>query len=297
MTTRTLTAVLIGVFITCLATVSSADKTCDQLVEESESLRNNNDFDKSDQVLDRAIKICPERAELYWRKGRNEFDRLENIPKAQRPGKDELIERYSAVERLGEKCMALDPEDGNCVLWKGIGMGRRGTTQGVIYSLAEASQFEDFFLKAESLKPQYRSVDGSSNALADIYTVLGMYYRIIPEWLCYFPLKQLVGTCGDLAKSVEYQRKAAAREPLRIEYQKELAISLLCHGLEHDAPAEVEEGKKILKSLQSMSVIKPSDNVDKAHAKDLLADPSIACGYSRDEQQSRSKEVYEEGKE
>jgi tetratricopeptide (TPR) repeat protein len=269
----------------------AADQCQDQ-VKQAEQLWLSSDYAGSDKVLDDAMKTCPNLAELYWRKARNEYDRIEDIPRDKKPAKDVLIGRYRGIEALAAKCMQLEPNNGDCYLWKGIGMGRRGTTQGILNSLTEAADLEKAFLKAESLKPQYRSANGAANSLGDVYNALGQFYRVVPEWLCMIGLKQIVGTCGDLAKSVDYQRKAVAREPKRIEYQKELGISLICDGQKHDKPQEVEEGKKVLNDLQSLPEFKKTDKIDKQHAKDILANPSLACGYSRDAQQEQSKDAY-----
>ncbi len=272
--------------------LSAADNPCAEQVKQAEQVWLANDYDGSDKVLDEAMKTCPNLAELYWRKARNEYDRIEDIPRDKKPSKDELIKRYRGIEALAAKCTELEPNNGDCYLWKGIGMGRRGTTQGILNSLTEAAELERNFLKAVSLKPQYRSANGAANSLGDAYNALGQFYRVVPEWLCTFPFKQIVGTCGDLAKSVAYQRKAVAREGKRIEYQKELGISLICDGQKHEKPQEVEEGKKVLNDLQSLPEFKKTDQIDKQHAKQILADPSLACGYSRDAQQEQSKEAY-----
>jgi len=271
---------------------SAQDKSCDDLLKEAEAIWLKHDLEGSDKALEEAKKKCPDNAEVYWRLARNEYDRIEEIPRDQKPPKDKLIERYRGVETLAQKCIDLAPKDGNCYQWLGIGMGRRGTTQGILNSLGEASDLEKTFLKAEKLAPQYRSENGAANSLGDVYTALGQFYRVVPEWLCVIGLKQIVGTCGDLGKSVEYQRKAVAREPERVEYAKELGVSLICHGQKKDQPEEIEEGKKILKDLQSLPEIKRVDPIDKEHAKQLVEDPSLACGYSRDAQQEQSKDAY-----
>lgn len=292
-------AIFLGLAVCFLLTVSiasAADKSCDELIQRSEQAWMQNKFDDSDKLLDEAMKICPNRAALYWRKARNEYERIEAIPRDKKPDKDTLIARYNGIIALGDKCIELDEKDGNCWHWKGVGIGRRGSTKGVLASLGDAEELEEIWLNAESLKPQYRAKNGAGNTLGDSCTALGQFYRLVPEWLCYFPLKQLIGTCGSVEKSVEYQRKAVAREPKRIEYQKELAVSLLCHGQKENKPEEIEEAKKILKDLQSLPEIKPSDKIDKEHAKMLLEDPSLACGYSRDAQQEQSKEAYEKDK-
>jgi len=203
-----------------------------------------------------------------------------------------LISRYWKIEKLADRCIDLAPEDGNCWLWKASSVGRRASTQGMLKSLKEARDVEKYLLKAERLNPAYRSADGSSNALGDIYDALGQFYRMLPEWMCTIGVRQVVGVCGDLKKSITYLRKAVAREPNRIEYRKDLGISVICHGLKRDKPAQVEEGKKILTRLLPLPSVKKTDDIDKEHARMILADPSLACGYSRDGQQEQSEEAF-----
>ncbi|MBW1899540.1 MAG: hypothetical protein JRI61_10835, partial [Deltaproteobacteria bacterium] len=269
------------------------EKSCDELIAESEKLWADDKYDESDKRLDKVMESCTKLAEPYWRKGRNIYDRLEKIPRDQKPEKKELIRQYLELEALADKCIELDEKDAQCRMWKGVGIGRRGTTQGVLKSLFMASDLEDTWLKAESLGLTYRSKDGTSIAKCGNSYALGMFYRVVPEWLCYFPLKQIVGTCGDMKKSVEYQRKAFACQSDDIQITKELAVSLLCYGQKYDKPEDIEEAKKLLISLQSLREIRPFDKIDKEHAKMLLADISIACGYQRDKQQEQSKDAYD----
>ncbi len=293
---RILLVVLAAALFAPLGATPGGGESCDALVAESEKLWMNNDFDASDRKIEEAMKICPGRAELYWRKARNEFDRIETMPRDKKPPKEELVKRYEGMEELALKCMELEPDNGDCYLWKSVGQGRRGTTQGILSSLGEIKSLEKNLLKAEELAPTYRSEDGAANSLGDIYNALGQYYRVLPEWLCVFGLKQIFGSCGDLEKSVEYQRKAAAREPQRIEYAKELGVSLICYGQKRDEPDKIEEGKKILKALQDYPEIKSYDKIDKEQSLMVAADPSLACGYSRDAQQEQSKDAYDKQK-
>jgi hypothetical protein len=203
------------------------------------------------------------------------------------------MERYLALEALANKCIELDKKNGSCWFWKGVGIGRYGTTRGVLRSLFLADDVEGAWLKTESLKPTYYSSDGRSHAMGDCYHALGMFYRLVPEWLCYFPFNWLIGACGDKAKSIEYQRKAVALTPRRIQYQRGLAVSLICYGQTYEKPEAVKEGKKILKELQSLPELRPFDKIDKAHARMILEYPSLACGYQRDAQHEVSQEAYE----
>ncbi len=286
---------LVSVFLS-VSIVGAVEKSCDELIAKSEQLWMDQKFDESDEPLEIVMKQCPKLSDPYWRKARNIYDRQEAVPREQRAEKKELLRQYKELENLADKCIDRDENDGNCLLWKGAAIGRTGTTKGILTMLWVAEDVEKAWLKAETLKPTYRAKDGSASTKADIYYALGMYYRVVPEWMRHFPLKQIFGTHGDKEKSVEYQRKTVAIEPQRIEFHKELAASLICYGTSYDKPEAVEEGKKLLIGLQSLPVLKDSDKIDKDHAKTLLKDLSLACGYQRDKQQEVSKDAYDKDK-
>ena len=286
---------LVSVFL-IVPLAGAVEKSCDELIAESEQLWMESKFDESDSPLDQVMKQCPKLSAPYWRKARNIYERQEAVPREKRAEKKVLLKQYKELENLADKCIELDEKDGNCWLWKGAAIGRTATTKGILTTLWVAEDVEKAWLTGEPLKPAYRSKDGSASTLADIYYALGMYYRVVPEWLRHFPLKQIFGTHGDKAKSVEYQRKALKIEPQRIEFHKELAASLICYGNSYDKPEAIEEGKKLLIGLQSLPVLKDSEKVDKDHAKLLLSDLSLACGYQRDKQQEVSKEAYDKEK-
>ena len=76
-----------------ISTVNAGENSCNELIQESEKLWMENSFDESDKKLDEVINICPRLAEAYWRKARNEFDRIEAIPRDKKPDADILVER------------------------------------------------------------------------------------------------------------------------------------------------------------------------------------------------------------
>lgn len=273
-----------------MAAFGEEQKSFEAMMAEAERLWYQDDYPASNRVLDQAIRLYPKQTEPYWRKARNLFDQVEIIPRDRKPPKEELLKTYREVEALGRKCMDLDPKDGNCPFWKAVGMGRRASTQGILNTLSELKEFETLIYHSLELKPAYRAQGGKASPVADAYAILGQFYRLLPDWRI---LSLLFGTRGDLEKSVAMNRQAVELEPQRIEHQKELALSLICLGQKRDQPEKVEEGKKILRGIAGLPVIKPSDKIDQEHAGMLLQDPSLACGYSRDAQQEQSREAFE----
>jgi hypothetical protein len=44
-----------------------------------------NKYDESDNLLDEVLTLCPKLADPYWRKARNDFERLEALPRDKKP--------------------------------------------------------------------------------------------------------------------------------------------------------------------------------------------------------------------
>jgi len=105
------------------------ESACERLIELSEINWINNNYDESDCLLTKSLNTCPDRFDVYWRMIRNEYDRIESIPRSKKPDKEALVKRYQAMEDMADLCIEKDKNDGNCYLWKGIAMGRRGLTQ------------------------------------------------------------------------------------------------------------------------------------------------------------------------
>ena len=182
----------------------AADNRCDRFIQTAEDLWMQNNFEGSDAALQKARGICPERAEIYWRLARNGYNRLEDIPRDQKPAPRKLFEIYGRLERQADKCIAVDPQDGNCCLWKALCLGNRMMYQSNIKNIPLVAGLEATIKRGLELRPAYRSANGASDSLGDLYSMLGAFYRILPEWLCAFPFKQIVGTCGDLNQAVAF---------------------------------------------------------------------------------------------
>lgn len=267
--------------------------TAGELINKSEQLWLQHKYNESNNALNEALKANPtnnEKAEIYWRIARNLYDLAEEMP---REAKAERLKNYLKIQEVAKKCMEANPKLGECYLWLGTGIGREGTQKGVLNMLGKIAQVEGLWLKCIELNPTYRAVDGTANTLADAYYALGVFYRLVPDWNA---VKVLYKTKGDKKKSVEMLRKAVELEPKRVEYAKELGISLICLGQASKNPQLVEEGQKWLRKVSQMPSQKPTDEIDKQHAKMILDNPSLACGYSRDAQQDVSEESFKKKK-
>ncbi len=276
---------LIPIFLTglCLlapAAISAQPAAQSPLLDEAERLWLASKFTDSNTVLEKLLASEPQNADALWRTARNYYGIGENLPLSQ---KDERYKLYLLVEDYGRKCIKADPESGHCYFWTSVGMGRQGTVKGILTQMRHAKEMRDLWTKAAKIQKQpFRSSNGIYNMPADCYLALGIFYRLTPDW---WVAKTILGFRGSIDTSVEYLRKALTFEPDRMEYLKELGVSLLCRGTKFKKPEDIEEGKKYLQRTQTLPIYKAVDKIDKAHAPLLIADPNMACAYSRDGQQ------------
>jgi hypothetical protein len=95
----------------------------------------------------------------------------------------------------------------------------------------------------------------------------------------------LAGTQGSLDKSLSYLQKSDACSSGRQHVQKELGVTQLCIGTKKKDDAMLTAGKANLAKAAAHTPLDEKMKIDVRHSKMLIADPSLACGNSRDGQQ------------
>jgi hypothetical protein len=231
------------------------------------------------RALDR-IAATPSDPELYWLAARCQFEIAEGYGRND-PSVDKLA-MYDEMLALCDRGLELSPGHPHLHFARSVAVGRIGTTRGVLASLFLAKDVEGSALAAAAPGYTYRSLYGRESLPADAHLVLGIFYRLVPEsWV----VKVLAGTRGDLALSIEHLEKAHALEPKRVSIAKELGVSRLCYAQRRNDPAMAAQGVAALTVALSIPAEQPTDYIDHRHVRQLLADPSLACGYSRDGQQ------------
>ncbi len=221
----------------------------------------------------------PDDVDLYWLAARSLFEVAETYQRT-----DTSVDKkamYEEMIALADQGLALDPDNAHLRFARGIGKGRLGTTRGVLSSLFMARDIEGDWLAAYDSDHRYSSLDGNEQLPCDAALTLGIFYRLVPDW---WIVKVIAGTRGDLGKSVSYLEKADACSPGRIQITKELGVSRICKGQKEDDPDLVERGLADLKRGKQIQTTTASGRIDHKHLDMLLADPSLACEYSRDGQ-------------
>ena len=201
--------------------------------------------------------------------------------------KKERMVIYERAIAAIEKGLAQDPHDAHLQFAYGVLMGRAGTTRGVLASLRYADDIENAWLSVLDSDFKYGSINLEEEIPCDTYLALGIFYRLVPD---YWIVKALSGTRGDLDKSLEMQEKGVECSGDRVRNLKELGVTQMCIGLSRKQPELVEAGRKSINRYLALEPHSQTEIVDMKHGIQLLKDPSLACGYSRDGQQDLDKE-------
>lgn len=234
------------------------------------------------------LEGAPDDVDLIWQKAKFLFDIGEMAP---RDGTElDKIALYKELLAIVEHGLELDPGNAQLLFAKGVGLGRLSTTRGVLASLFALKDIEEHFLAAANSPYVYEDLKSQLHMPCDIYLTLGIFYRVVPDsWV----VGMLAGTRGNLDTSYSWLQKADQCAPDRIRTVKEVGVTELCIGTTRGDAALLERGKQTLARAQGLPLEFPTDFLDAEHAKSLVADPSLACGYSRDGQQERDAAALE----
>ncbi len=222
----------------------------------------------------------PEDADLAWHMARAYYEIGEDFERTNQAMDKESW--YREMWDVVEGALAKKPDDPHLRFARGIAIGRYGTTRGVLASLFLAKQVEADWVAAATSGYKYRSLGGEEEMPCDVYQALAIYYRLVPDW---WIVQAIAGTRGDLHKSVAYGEKAVACSPHRIRNLKELGVAQVCLGKRTEDAALVDKGLGTLRRALAEVPSSASEKVDLNHVPRLLADPDLACAYSRDGQQ------------
>jgi tetratricopeptide (TPR) repeat protein len=232
-------------------------------------------------LTDQRLKESPDDIDLYWTRARFLFEIAEVHPR-DAPALDKQA-HYSDMLATVERGMQLDPDYPALRFARGAAMARLGTTRGVLSSLFMAKDIEtDWKYASEHPTWRYASIGGVQVLPCDAWHALGIFYRMVPDrWI----VQVLAGTRGDMDKSLELHQKTVECKPDEPKNWKELGVTQLCIGQQRKDDALVAQGRASLERAAAITPRGEKERIDVAHSKALLADPKLACGYSRDGQQ------------
>lgn len=249
-----------------------------------EELYRDRDYTRGLALTYERLKTHPEDTDLYWMAMRFMYELGELNAKTE--DRAARIARYQEMIRLSEAGLARKPGDPHLSFALGLSQARLGTARGVLASLSLADDVEKNWRLTADSGFTYTSLGGDELLPCHAMQALGVFYRLVPESAL---VQAIAGTRGDLVKSVDYLRKADACVPGEIQTMKEFGASLVCYGQEHKDPAATREGITVWSRALAIKPTRPLDPIDLRHTAELLANPGLACGYSRDGQQERDE--------
>lgn len=222
----------------------------------------------------------PTDVEIRWHAARAIFEIAEAVEIG-----DTSVDKLALYTRMREQAeagLALAPDHPHLRFARGLANARIGTTRGVLSSLFMAKSVEDDWRFVADSGFVYSSLDRNEMLPCDALLTLGIFYRLLPDW---WIVQVLSGTRGDLDTSLAMLERADRCGPERIGTLKELGVTRLCIGVTREEPAAIAAGRQALERVLALEPGGRTDEIDRRHAAMLIADPSLACAYSRDGQQ------------
>ncbi|MBX2799858.1 MAG: hypothetical protein KTR31_19420 [Myxococcales bacterium] len=227
------------------------------------------------------LRTTPDSVPLLWMKVRFMFEIAEL--RADDPEFDRSS-WYPQMVDTAKRATKVAPTDPMARWWRGVAMAQLGATRGVLASLMMANSIRRDF---ESVAPDdatifYRSLDGYHKLPCDAYYALAQFYRLVPDRAV---ARALTRTKGGLDVALDYARRSTTCDPVKVQNFKELGMVQLCMAAHRSDEALRDGGVAALKHAQSLPARNGLEKMDHAHIERILADPSLACGYTRIGQQ------------
>jgi len=256
-------------------TAADPDPVVEALWIEGLEFERREDLLASSRRYEAIAQALPRSPFIRWRISRNYWRYAERLTPTE---KRERIHHFEIAHDWATRSLELDPNCGECTLWKLASMGRLATTAGVLEAMHLASTIADMIDRGIALNPAHS--DGRANVtLANLYYAGAAFYRIVPD---HFWARWVIGVQGDKRRSLEYIRKALEISDPRVDYQVELGAVLLCIGHELRDSQRIAEGRRALRDAMDIPHFQGTDRIDIEHARVLMAEPQRACSYSRD---------------
>lgn len=206
---------------------------------QSDRLASHDEFQKSIDLLESrlpGVSGSAERADIYWRLARDNFDIANAGESASGSGKP-YLHLYEKSKKYADRAIALDPQNAKGYYWKAACVGKISQIRNLLRAFIEAGTVRDLLFKAGRLAPN----DG------EIWYVLGQLYSMIPGFPISFGDTTYAVSLGRKGLAARKAQVAAGTEPnLPEDYYIQLARELERRGWseaerEHRHPQEAKE--------------------------------------------------------
>lgn len=281
---------MVGLFVAAAFALELPEPTEASPHYDLEVLYHDRKFDEGLELAKKQVAATPDDADLYWHICRFMYEKGETIAKTDKAF--DKVAWYTEMLDWATKGLVKRPGDPHLLFAQGLANGRYGTTRGVLSTLFLADDVERDWLIVANSGYTYRSMGDMEVLPCDVYTGLAVFYRLVPDsWL----VEKIAGTRGNIGTSLEYIEKSDACFGGRIAVVKELGLTQICYGQRMGDDSYVAKGLSTLGRGAGIPVEDATDAIDKRHITQLLADTSLACGYSRDGQQDLDEKKLAKG--
>ena len=233
------------------------------------------DYLAAARIFEALIEQAPEDPHTYWRIARDYAWLAELEPTSETRQRT----RYGNLAMAwADRGLQLDPRCGECCFYKYAGMGRVAIESGILSSLGWLEQIAQTLDRCMQTPPSFVHEPWNPE-LGNFYYAAATFYRLLPDSRM---LEVATGIRGDPQRSLELARRAVALVDERVDYNVGLAASLLCVGELEEREDLVDEGRALLRRVETLPERMPTDPLDRRAARRMLEQPQTACGYSRD---------------
>lgn len=205
--------------VVLLISTQGAFAQVSSLIEESDELYDEERYERTVEVLERALSSASsdsQRAEVYWRLSRVQLGMGDEL-RDEEGDDDAAMEVYDRGMEYGDQAIEADPSNNLGYYWKASNLGRWGETRGILSSLRQAGPMRDLLEQSIQRDPDH----------AESYYVLGLLYARVPGGLISFGNTDYAVSLGRKAVDLHLADVRAGEEELYYPIRFELASHLI----------------------------------------------------------------------
>lgn len=160
---------------------------------------------------------------------------------------------FKKTIEYSERCLDIEPENGECWFFYGAGLGEYITTVGIFKTISHIREVHDAFEKAVKFTSEdpfpFGPMGMTSRSAA--YMGITQFYRICPDW---WVMKLIAGIRGDRKKAYEYSREI---DPADFDRASIRAKAAICYGAAKNNREAIVEGKEIVRKAAGFDMVNP----------------------------------------
>ena len=213
---------VITVIAVCTVVAHGALGQVSGLLEEADELYEEERYERSSEVLERAESRASsgrERAEVYWRLSRVQLGIGDEL-RDEEEDDQSAIEAYDRGIDYGDQAIEADSSNNLGYYWKASNLGRWGETRGILSSLRQAKPMRNLLEESIERDPRH----------SRSYYVLGLLYAKVPGGFLSFGNTDYAVSLARKARELHLEEVESGEEDMYYPVRFELASHLSDRG-------------------------------------------------------------------